>query len=101
MSMPEQSQMTRIGTLNDDEAGCISADAIFTLVIAACLIVDAGLVRLLIEICDRFTLPLFPFVIAGLFAVIVVPFSVGPSLRAAAAQLNDCPGTIRKYDGLS
>jgi uncharacterized membrane protein len=99
MSTPEQSQVTRVGALNDDD-GCISADAVFTLVIAACLIVDAGLVRLLIEICDRFMLPLFPFVIAGLFAAMVVPLSIGPNLRAAAAHLHDCPGTIPKYDGV-
>jgi predicted RND superfamily exporter protein len=100
VSTHEQSQVTGVGALNADAAGCISADAVFTLVMAACLIVDACLVRLLVEICDRFVLPLLPFVIAGLFAVIVVAFSIGPRLRAVAAQLRDYPGSIRKYDGV-
>ena len=101
MSTPEQSQVTRARTLSDGDAGCISADAVFALVIAACLIVDAGLARLLIEMCDRFVLPLFPFVIAALIAAIVVALSVGSTLRAAAAQLHDCPGTIRTYDRMN
>ena len=99
MRTPEQSQVTRARTLSDGDAGCISADAVFGLVIAVCLIVDVGLARLLIEICDRFTLPLFPFVAAALIAAIVVPLSVASTLRAAAAQLHDCREPIRMYDG--
>lgn len=96
MSTPEPYQVTRVDALNDGDDDCMSADAVFTLVMAACLIVDAALVRLVIEICDRFMLPLFPFVVAGLFAAIVVPFSIGSSLRGIAAQLHVCPGSIRK-----
>ena len=101
MSTREQSQATRVGTLDDGDAGCMSADAVFTLVIAAGLIVDAALVRLLISICDHFMLPLFPLVVAGLFAAIVVPLSVGPGLRAVAAQLHHDPGSVRTYDGVN
>jgi len=101
MSTPEQSQVRRVETLADGDAGCTGADAVFALVVAACLIVDAGLARLLIEICDRFMLPLFPFVIAALIAAIVVPLSVASTLRAAAAQLHDCPGTIRMSDAVN
>ena len=89
--------MTRVGARNNDDASCMSADLVFTLVVAACLIVDAALVRLLIEICNRFMLPLFPFAVAGLVAVIVVPLSIGPCLRAVATPSHDWPRSIRIY----
>jgi len=91
MSTPEQHYVARVGTLNEGDGSCMSADGAFSLIMAACLIVDAALVRLVIAICDRFMLPLFPFVIAGLFAVIVVPFSIGSRLRAITAQLHEFP----------
>ena len=91
MRTPEESQVTRADGFDGCDADAMSVDAIFTLVMAACLIVDAALIRLLVAICDHFMLPLLPFVIAGLIAAIAVPFSVGPTLRSAAAQSDNRP----------
>ncbi len=97
MSALGQDQVVRVGDLNDaGDDGDVSADAVFALVIAACLIVDAALVGLVVEICDRFMLPRFPFVIAGLLAAVVVPFSVATTLRGRATQLHEHRPSIRR-----
>ena len=70
------------------EAGSMSPDTLFTIVMAACLCVDAGLVMMLIRICDYLHIPWVPVIVVAAFGVVLLAMRVGSTLGAAARGAN-------------
>jgi hypothetical protein len=70
----------------DTEAGSLSPDTLFTIVMAACLSVDAGLVMLLIRICDYLHVPWVPVIVVAAFGAVLLALSVGSTLRGSAQR---------------
>lgn len=89
MSTPEHARILAASTLDNSDAGFMTPDVVFTLIISSCLIVDVALVRLLSAACDQFSLPLLPFVIVGLFGMFMLATRIGSTLRASTEHLRD------------
>jgi hypothetical protein len=66
----------------------MSPDAFFTIVMAACLCVDAGLVMMLVRICDYLHIPWVPVIVVAAFGVVLLALRVGATLRAASQSRN-------------
>ena len=87
MSMLERSEALFITPPSGFGAGSMSPDMIFTLVMAACLFVDVGLVSVLIKICNALGVPSVPVIVVAAFGVVLLALRVGSTLRAAAQDL--------------
>jgi hypothetical protein len=70
------------------DAGSMSPDAFFTIVMAACLCVDAGLVMILVRICDYLHIPWVPVIVVAAFGVVLLALRVGSALRASDPGAN-------------
>jgi hypothetical protein len=84
VSMLQQSEPLFISQPAGIPAGSMSPDMCFTIVMAACLFVDAGLVSILIRICNSFGVPWVPVIVVATFGTILLALRVGATLRAAA-----------------
>ena len=84
MSMLQQSEPLFMPRPAGIPAGSMSPDMFFTIVMAACLFVDAGLVSILIRICNSFGVPWVPVIVVAAFGMILLALRVGVTLRAAA-----------------
>ena len=87
MSMLERSEALFITPPSGFGAGSMSPDMIFTLVMAACLFVDVGLVSVLIKICNALGVPWVPVIVVAAFGVVLLALRVGSTLRASAQDL--------------
>ena len=88
MSMLERSEALFITPPSGFGAGSMSPDMLFTLVMAACLSVDVGLVSVLIRICNALGVPWVPvIVVAASIGVVLRALRVGSTLRASAQDL--------------
>ena len=87
MSMLQQSEPLFMPRPAGIPAGSMSPDRIFTLVMAACLFVDAGLVSVLIKICNALGVPWVPVIVVAAFGIVLLALRVGSTLRAAAQDV--------------
>jgi hypothetical protein len=87
VSMLERSEALFITPPSGFGAGSMSPDMIFTLVMAACLFVDVGLVSVLIKICNTLGVPWVPVIVVAAFGVVLLALRVGSTLRASAQDL--------------
>jgi len=88
VSMPNRSETLFVPRSADIEAGSMSPDTFFTIIMAACLCVDAGLVMILIRICDYLHVPWVPVIVVAAFGIVLLALRVGSTLRAAASGVN-------------
>ena len=84
MSMLQQSEPLFMPRPAGIPAAPMSPDMFFTIVMAACLFVDAVLVSVLIRICNSFGVPWVPVIVVAAFGMILLALRVGATLRAAA-----------------